>query len=780
MLNWLFRKRPADAVPATQDPREAAAAPAASAPAPTSLPDWTARLSAARGNDAALLELALAAPLLQQRSEAVEAIEGEAGLRLAEREFRKRDRKLHSRLKQRLDAAVKQREARIAAGSLLAGAQDWLTQAIVPVNQLLALDKAWAALPPSALEPAQLEAYAALRQGLDTLLRERGEAQQQVERWTAAVQPLLQAAPGELQALADRGAAEDVSALATRLESWHSRRPAQAEGLPIDLALGELLRSARLVEAGLREAARAVPEPAAAPDPVPEPLAAAEPTERAPARSRPSPEHRQQIEQALAEAEAAAGDGRLAALQPPLQAIDQWLADPALAVPADLRERHQALRAEHRRLLDWQRWGGARARDELLAQAERLAQASTPPSDEPASSEDPAPADAPRRSRPPALNLKQHAAQIQALRQQWRQLDQQAAPAGQALWQRFDQALQAAYQPVAAQQAQLKAARQQNLAQREALLAELEASTPAPGQGEAEASAWRQAGQALAHFQAAWRKLGPLEHTVPAAARDALQQRLNTSLAQIEGPLHQARSEAVTRREQLIARADALQQEAGAGRAASDPLRRLRDLQADWTEEARRAVLPRQLEASLWTRFKAAADGVQAAREQVQASRDAELAAARDAERSKKVAWALQCQALSSALARCEAEEDGGNPEAQASDGDPGAAVPALPQAWARALAGRQAGAGSADADLLRLEIALDLPTPEAHQAERQQLKLQALKQTLEGRSAPGSRPAGDTLLAVLGQRGLAPVQRSRLQAIVAALSALPPGSFAR
>jgi len=463
-----------------------------------------------------------------------------------------------------------------------------------------------------------------------------------------------------------------------------------------------------------------------------------------------------------------------------LQAIDQWLADPALAVPADLRERHQALRAEHRRLLDWQRWGGARARDELLAQAERLAQASMVPSAEPDASEDPEPAEPPRARRPAALNLKQHAAQIQALRQQWRQLDQQAAPAGQALWQRFDHALQTAYAPVAAQQALLKAARQQNLAQREALLAELEACTPAPGQGEGDTSAWRHAGQALARFQAAWRKLGPLEHTVPAAARDALQQRLNRALAQIDTPLQQARSEAAARREQLIARAEALRQEAGAARAASDPLRRLRELQADWTEEARRSVLPRSLEASLWSRFKAAADGVLAAREQQQASRDAELAAARDAERSKQAAWALQCEALGAALARCEAEEDDRSPDAPASDADPQADAPALPQAWSRALAGRKAAAGTADADLLKLEIALDLPTPEAHLAERQQLKLQALKQTLEGRTAPGSPSARDALLAVLGQRGLAPVQRGRLQAIVAALGTLAPGSLAR
>jgi len=272
MLNWLFRKRPADAAPPAPALRgAAAAAPAAPMPPSPGLPDWAARLSAARGNDSALLELALAAPLLQQRSEATEAIEGEAGLRLAEREFRKRDRKLHSRLKQRLDAAVKQREARAAAGSLLADAQAWLAQAIVPVNQLLALDRAWEALPPSALEPVQVEAYAALRHQLDALVRERGEAQQQVERWTAAVQPLLQAAPGELQALATGGSASDATALLNSLESWRSRRPAPAEGQPSDLALEELLRSARLVEEGLRQAALTAPEPAAAPDPVPEP-----------------------------------------------------------------------------------------------------------------------------------------------------------------------------------------------------------------------------------------------------------------------------------------------------------------------------------------------------------------------------------------------------------------------------------------------------------------------------------------------------------------------------
>ncbi|HSM21008.1 MAG TPA: DUF349 domain-containing protein, partial [Rubrivivax sp.] len=164
----------------------------------------------------------------------------------------------------------------------------------------------------------------------------------------------------------------------------------------------------------------------------------------------------QQAEEALAQ-------GQLGALQHHLQAIDALLgADRAAALPGGLRARYQALRSEGARLRGWQQWGGARAREDLVAEAEALARQTRAAGD-----------DGPgARAK---LNLTLHAQAIQALRQRWKEVDRVGAASAQPLWQRFDEALQAAHEPVAAQQAALKAARQENLAARESLLAGLDA-----------------------------------------------------------------------------------------------------------------------------------------------------------------------------------------------------------------------------------------------------------------------------------------------------------------
>ena len=118
---------------------------------------------------------------------------------------------------------------------------------------------------------------------------------------------------------------------------------------------------------------------------------------------------------------------------------------------------------------------------------------------------------------------------------------------------------------MAAHQAVLKAAREENLLAREALLATLEA-TPVQTEfanADEQTAYWKEQLRALERFHLAWRQLGPLEHTVPARARSALQQRLRASVERIEAPLQEARRAAETVREQFIARAEALAQRAG-------------------------------------------------------------------------------------------------------------------------------------------------------------------------------------------------------------------------
>ena len=662
----------------------------------------------------------------------------------------------------------------------------------------------------------------------------------------------------------------------------------------------------------------------------------------------------------------------------------------SLAQPSGegLRNRLQALHAERSRLKDWQQWGSGRAREDLLAEAEALARltlaaagglapapadpvatAVAGPGGESAEAGSPAdlpaglpaglPADSPADlltetasdlpAEPPAktpgatavgpqprpaagapatrvLNLKAHGDAIQALRNRWKALDRLGADASQALWQGFDAALHTAYQPLALRQAAVKAARQDNLLAREALLAELESwaaplppatadapndppthppthpptNSPPDPQADAPGEAWKSRLRALDRFNTAWRQLGPVEHTVPAAARDGLSRRHRQALDRIELPLLQARQAAAARREQLIERAQALSGGAATAPAAFDAPQQVRSLQAEWQQQARGLPLARQVENALWSRFKTATDAVFLQRDAALSARDAELGAnlaereawlqrlaalvaepwpdpapaltnpaghsadpqhpdrdaadalrtlaeidrawrqavdlprgaaaalesryrdARNAVQQRLSAasrqrWQAGWDALSGRLALCEAREAGesqngqNNQNSQNSQNSPDAsappdatqpdaarpldvaarwaALPAWPGVCADALARRwQAPLGAlpkpqpeVDSWLLALEVALDMPAGPAQQAARQQLKLLALKNALEGRNAGSQAPQHSPLhclAAVLGQAGLGGAQRERLRAVLAALRQAPAGAL--
>jgi hypothetical protein len=81
---------------------------------------------------------------------------------------------------------------------------------------------------------------------------------------------------------------------------------------------------------------------------------------------------------------------------------------------------------------------------------------------------------------------------------------------------------------------------------------------------------------------------------------------------------------------------------------------------------------------------------------------------------------------------------------------------------------------------LLRLEMALGLPATAQQQTARQQLKLRALKEAMEGRSAPtdGSAQQLAWWQSALKQGELQPEQALRLQALLAALQTAPAGTL--
>ncbi len=892
MLSWLFKKRgnadaPTASTALAHPARQPAARPAIPQAAAKAQPveaagaDWAARLHAAQGDDAALMRVAQSAPSLDVKMAAVAALATEGALRQAEREFRSHDRKVHRLAKQRLEAAVAQRDARARAQTLLERTAALIGQALVPINHVVALDRDWEALPAHVLEPDQCVRFAELRARLGAAMRERDDAEQRLRRWTADARRSLLEWQRGIAAAAEHGAAGDIARLGQPIEALREARPEMPATAELDLALAQALQSAAPVELRLAwleavppdtaDAAAAPGDPSAPTPtrhwddlpPLPDgelarllnerherwlrahrparpavadlPPAAAIPPPRRAGAEAAGAELRLRIETLVQQAEGALAEGRFGEMQQHLQAIDVALGSfDAMALPRALRARHQSLRAESARLRGWQQWGGGRARDDLTAEAEELARHTLAAADHGA-------------PEAPKLNLKAHAESIQALRMRWKELDRLGAAASQALWQRFDAALQTAFQPVAAQHAALKAARQANLAAREALLESLEAvpvpEVPAPDcDGAVD---WKESLRELQRFQLAWRKLGPIEHTVPSEAREALLQRLRKGVDRIELPLDEARRAAAAVREQLIARAQALVPEDGRQPSTPDASRQVRDLQAEWQDHARRLPLAREVEAALWARFRAAIDAVFAQRVAATAARDAELAAnlaAREAllERLSALAgdtpvavvertlaeidrawrgagelprgaseavegrfraaraaasqlvsagtrkhWQVQCDTLAARLALCEEREGAsgvGDPTERwaAHDALPAAWDQTLALRWARPVAPGPLPEVEVDDLLLRLEVALDLPTAPEREADRRQLKLRALKDAMEGRGAHRQGPdqQAEWLLATLRQSGLTAAQRQRLRALVAALRLAPPGSL--
>jgi hypothetical protein len=434
------------------------------------------------------------------------------------------------------------------------------------------------------------------------------------------------------------------------------------------------------------------------------------------------------------------------------------------------------------------------------------------------------PARQPAPSRRPRLNLRAHAEAIRALRMRWKALDKLGEVVHGNLWQRFDSALTTAYQPVAAQNAVQQAARQQNLLARQELLDSLEALAPPasdPGMPAVQTAhgqaAWRDLARQLDAFQVAWRQLGPVEHTAPADARPHLRQRLQAALDRIEQPLRQARDRAAAEREQLIQRVQALAEVRGL--PGGELQRQLRALQAEWQEHARSMPLPRGVENALWTRFRSATDAVLAQRDAAAAARDAEQAA----EVAEREALIQRLQALHAHTPVTQIESTLGDVDRawhQAPALLPRAAGQALETRYrdARAVASSlaaiavrmrwqaqvdawmatlQAGADAASVStaagpaaqpdahrmddlLLQLESALDLPAAPERQAARQQMKLRALKEAMEGRTPQpnGQAPAARWLATLLGEPALDDLQRQRLLAVLMALRDAESGTL--
>ena len=321
-------------------------------------------------------------------------------------------------------------------------------------------------------------------------------------------------------------------------------------------------------------------------------------------------ERTESLAQLLEQGETALDAGQLADTHRHLIAIDELLHAGATATA--LYTRIDALQARYAQLKGWQHWAGGLARDELTQQAEALA----------------AVAGGPVEARTVKLSIKQQAEVIDDMRARWKELDRLGGATSRALWQRFDGALKLAYEPVAAHLAVLRAQREQNLLARQQLIEAMDA-VPLPEadgpDGADTAGRWRPLAEALDHFHTEWRKLGPVEHTVPRKAQAALLKRHEGAQQRLWAPLQLARQAAQAAREQLIVRARALAEQAAAGTAGRDTVNHVRELQAQWQQQAKALPLQRATESALWADFKGTIDSIFSARDAAFNARDAEF-----------------------------------------------------------------------------------------------------------------------------------------------------------
>lgn len=253
-------------------------------------------------------------------------------------------------------------------------------------------------------------------------------------------------------------------------------------------------------------------------------------------------------------------------------------AGPGLIAAAEAKLKEIA--PQLRELRQWRRWSSDEHRATLCAQIEALA-------------EDEAMADEPRVNR------------LRELKDQWQRLDQQGAPAEDALWQRFRQAadrIRERAQPYLDTQAAL---RQENRKQREAFAQQLEAFLD---KVDWERVDWKKLHRAAREMRQGWTRLITDAGSNLRNPRDrAIEGRFRRAMRRLERPLSEERERNRAHKQRLLAEMQALA-EAPDLRQAVEQAKRL---QQQW-----RTTVPgrHRDENALWQQFRAASDAIFARR----------------------------------------------------------------------------------------------------------------------------------------------------------------------
>ncbi|HVZ46833.1 MAG TPA: DUF349 domain-containing protein [Ramlibacter sp.] len=361
--------------------------------------------------------------------------------------------------------------------------------------------------------------------------------------------PLLEASRGQLQVVWDAFRAALAQAIAASTD-------AQAPLPPVPV-WADALRQARGV------AAEAAPKP---------PKPRVDPELRAKAN--------QAVGEALARLEQEISQGHGKASAGAAGALRNALKEHGRLVDDRIESQAHAALAAATELEGWQRWRADQLRQELVAQAEGLFEVA------------PAPAEGSEPEPPkPKYGGRKMQEHLRALREQWKLVDQ-GGPPNHALWKRFDEACNRAYEVVQHWLDKVKSEAAENRGKRLALVEELKAwaqANPQPADGD-----WKAFNRALHQFADRWRDAGHLSEKAFAEMQPLWKDAYTAASA----PLEAAQRESVERRQAMIGEAEAL------GAAPMLRIDAVKALQQRWQAEAQGVPLDRKQEQRLWDAFR--------------------------------------------------------------------------------------------------------------------------------------------------------------------------------
>ncbi len=694
--NWLFVKlpgkgerpvdagpaAPAEAMPAENDPPAAWAEAVCNATDKALATEWAARVE----GDEWLGEVATRSRFAEIRLAAARRIAGKAVLKKVAEASKEKDKHVYRFCADKLKSSRQEVERARRAVELAAAVRVELETTPVAISHLLQIEKDLASLGKGGAETAECEAL--LEEARARVLAET-QAQIEMRGLLASAETLLVAVRTAIDPTADQ--LGEWSAQHSTLVEAASAAPRWLRALPAArnfvttleevenrvIAFGEEIE--RAVEAEESQAAALEAGHAATLAAEAAAKVAAENAAKAPPRRKVDNEA---LHKVLDELEGHLEEGRVVEAEAALKAADRMLGGAAPA--SQIARRLQRARAQQTRLAGWARWGTDQAREQLIGVAEALLKG------EP--------------------DIAERARAIPLLRREWKNLDAHGA-APQALWKKFDRALERAYKPVAEQRAAEAAAHEAARAAKAALCDAWEAWYATEGVADLKALEAKRE-----EVTGKWRS------AARAGFRDErqLRKRFDALIEKIDARLEESRSKEVARLKDLVTQAEALKDTADLAAAMSAA----KTLQRRWKEDVTGIRLRHGEDQKFWRRFRSACDTVFARRDAEQIERDAqrakreeerkaEIEAARLAEQKKKEKHAARFAEMAQK-------------------------APPVADAPADAL---EKGKAEREALLLDLEIALDLPTPEAYAAARRARNLARLQERFAKGIAPPKDP---------------------------------------